>query len=86
MLKGRHAKPPAPAGFGDYKEELDSYVAALRRIISYNHAVFGEYFIGVLTQGNDTKSLKTNEAAASTLPNAAGSTDEGNPSSQSTHE
>lgn len=42
--------PPAPPGFIDFKEELENYTTALKRVIAYNHSVFGDYFLSILTQ------------------------------------
>ncbi|KAM8720988.1 hypothetical protein ACLKA7_006946 [Drosophila subpalustris] len=40
--------PPPPAGFADFEEELVAFIASFRRLVSYNHAVFKEYFIQLL--------------------------------------
>ncbi|KAL9927916.1 T-complex protein 11-like protein 1 [Glossina fuscipes fuscipes] len=42
--------PPPPPGFIDFKGELESYALALRRIIAYNHSVFGDYFSQILNR------------------------------------
>ena len=42
--------PPAPPGYIDFKEELENYTTALKRVIAYNHSVFGDYFLSILTQ------------------------------------
>lgn len=43
--------PPPPAGFADFAEELVAFIASFRRLVSYNHAVFGKYFIQLLAKG-----------------------------------
>lgn len=42
--------PPPPAGFADFGEELVAFIASFRRLVSYNHAVFGEYFVQLLNK------------------------------------
>lgn len=36
--------PPAPPGFAEFQEELESLTMAFRQITSYNYAVFGDYY------------------------------------------
>ncbi|KAH8305339.1 hypothetical protein KR044_006639 [Drosophila immigrans] len=43
--------PPPPSGFADFEEELVAFIASFRRLVSYNHAVFGEYFTQLLGNG-----------------------------------
>lgn len=50
MLRIKTAAPPPPPGFIDFKEELESYAVALRRVIGYNHSVFGDYFSQILNK------------------------------------
>uniref|UniRef100_A0A1A9ULR9 T-complex protein 11-like protein 1 n=1 Tax=Glossina austeni TaxID=7395 RepID=A0A1A9ULR9_GLOAU len=42
--------PPPPPGFIDFKGELESYAIALKRVIAYNHSVFGDYFSQILSK------------------------------------
>uniref|UniRef100_A0A1B0BLH9 T-complex protein 11-like protein 1 n=1 Tax=Glossina palpalis gambiensis TaxID=67801 RepID=A0A1B0BLH9_9MUSC len=50
MLRLKTGSPPPPPGFADFKEELESYAKALRRVIAYNHSVFGDYFLQILNK------------------------------------
>ncbi|XP_075159176.1 T-complex protein 11-like protein 1 isoform X2 [Haematobia irritans] len=49
-LRSKAGLPPPPPGYVDFKDELESYTSALKRVIAYNHSVFGEYFLQILTQ------------------------------------
>lgn len=49
-LRSKSGLPPPPPGYADFKDELENYVTALKRVIAYNHSVFGEYFLNILTQ------------------------------------
>ncbi|EDW78281.1 uncharacterized protein Dwil_GK16258 [Drosophila willistoni] len=49
-LRSNNGIPPPPSGFGDYEEELVAFIASFRRLVSYNHAVFGEHFATVLNR------------------------------------
>ncbi|XP_017093034.2 T-complex protein 11-like protein 2 [Drosophila bipectinata] len=49
-LRSNGSIPPPPAGFVDFQEELVAFIASFRRLVSYNHAVFGEHFHQILSQ------------------------------------
>lgn len=49
-MRSKGGLPPPPPGYIDFKDELESYVTALKRVIAYNHSVFGEYFLQILAQ------------------------------------
>jgi len=55
--------PPPPAGFADYEEELVAFIASFRRLVSYNHAVFGEYFMQLLDKQRSSVETVTDAAA-----------------------
>ncbi|EDV91940.1 T-complex protein 11-like protein 1 [Drosophila grimshawi] len=57
--------PPPPPGFIDYAEELVAFIASFRRLVSYNHAVFGEYFMQLLNKQHSN----TEEPVASSSSN-----------------
>ncbi|XP_017017166.1 T-complex protein 11-like protein 1 [Drosophila kikkawai] len=61
-LRSNGSIPPPPAGFVDYQEELVAFIASFRRLVSYNHAVFGEHFHQIL---NKTMQPQTEEAETS---------------------
>lgn len=56
--------PPPPAGFADFAEELVAFIASFRRLVSYNHAVFGKYFIQLLAKGQAQPSVENAPDAA----------------------
>ncbi|KAH8317446.1 hypothetical protein KR074_005075 [Drosophila pseudoananassae] len=49
-LRSNGSIPPPPAGFVDFQEELVAFIASFRRLVSYNHAVFGEHFQEILSR------------------------------------
>lgn len=49
-MRSKAGLPPPPPGYVDFKDELENYATALKRVIAYNHSVFGEYFLQILTQ------------------------------------
>ncbi|KAH8273528.1 hypothetical protein KR018_010518 [Drosophila ironensis] len=49
-LRSNGSIPPPPAGFVDFQEELVAFIASFRRLVSYNHAVFGEHFHQILSK------------------------------------
>ncbi|XP_067639226.1 T-complex protein 11-like protein 1 isoform X2 [Eurosta solidaginis] len=65
-MRSRAGLPPPPPGYADFKDELEAYCTALKRVIAYNHSVFGEYFMKLLTQQrvttNDTTATAVNAA------------------------
>ncbi|KAH8251133.1 hypothetical protein KR038_005759 [Drosophila bunnanda] len=61
-LRSNGSIPPPPAGFVDYQEELVAFIASFRRLVSYNHAVFGEHFHRIL---NKTMAVEPEGAEAS---------------------
>ncbi|XP_053949078.1 T-complex protein 11-like protein 1 isoform X1 [Anastrepha ludens] len=63
-MRSRAGLPPPPPGYADFKDELEAYCTALKRVIAYNHSVFGEYFMKVLTQQRVTSTDTTTSAAA----------------------
>lgn len=66
-LRSRAGLPPPPPGYADFKDELEAYCTALKRVIAYNHSVFGEYFMRVLTQqpfSSSVATTTTSDAAA----------------------
>ncbi|XP_017048278.1 T-complex protein 11-like protein 1 [Drosophila ficusphila] len=65
-LRSNGSIPPPPAGFVDYQEELVAFIASFRRLVSYNHAVFGEHFHQILDS--------TSAAPESTAPTGSGVT------------
>lgn len=66
-MRSQAGIPPPPPGYTDFKEELESFATALKRVIAYNHSVFGEYFLQVLTQRPvDAKSESAANESAST--------------------
>ncbi|EDV45955.1 T-complex protein 11-like protein 2 [Drosophila erecta] len=67
-LRSNGSIPPPPSGFADYQEELVAFIASFRRLVSYNHAVFGEHFHQIL---NKTLAGEETETAA---PTASGIT------------
>lgn len=62
-LRSNGSIPPPPSGFADYQEELVAFIASFRRLVSYNHAVFGEHFHQIL---NKTLPGEETEATTST--------------------
>ncbi|XP_017064137.1 T-complex protein 11-like protein 2 [Drosophila eugracilis] len=62
-LRSNGSIPPPPAGFADYQEELVAFIASFRRLVSYNHAVFGEHFHQIL---NKTMAGEETESTAAT--------------------
>ncbi|XP_037725670.1 T-complex protein 11-like protein 1 [Drosophila subpulchrella] len=67
-LRSNGSIPPPPAGFVDFQEELVAFIASFRRLVSYNHAVFGEHFHKILN-----KAL-SEEETESTAPTGSGIT------------
>ncbi|XP_020718190.1 T-complex protein 11-like protein 2 isoform X2 [Ceratitis capitata] len=64
-LRSRAGLPPPPPGYADFKDELEAYCTALKRVIAYNHSVFGEYFMKLLTQQRFTNNeVGTSESAS----------------------
>lgn len=57
--------PPPPAGFAEFGEELVAFIASFRRLVSYNHAVFGEYFLQLLSNKQRNSAEPTAEASSS---------------------
>ncbi|XP_023168935.2 T-complex protein 11-like protein 1 [Drosophila hydei] len=57
--------PPPPAGFAEFGEELVAFIASFRRLVSYNHAVFGEYFLQLLNNKQRNSAEPTAEASSS---------------------
>ncbi|KAH8420644.1 hypothetical protein KR009_012419 [Drosophila setifemur] len=47
-LRSNGSIPPPPAGFVEFEGELVAFIASFRRLVSYNHAVFGEHFHQIL--------------------------------------
>ncbi|XP_065363599.1 T-complex protein 11-like protein 1 [Calliphora vicina] len=65
-LRSKAGLPPPPPGYTDFKEELDNFATALKRVIAYNHSVFGEYFLRILTQRQpESTNNDANESASS---------------------
>lgn len=60
-LRSKSGLPPPPPGYADFKEELENYVTALKRVIAYNHSVFGEYFLNILTQRQSSSTINDDE-------------------------
>ena len=59
--------PPPPPGYGDFKDELEAYANALKRVIIYNHSVFGDYFMQLLqVQAKPVAEDANNTAATAT--------------------
>uniref|UniRef100_A0A1I8PQ93 T-complex protein 11-like protein 1 n=1 Tax=Stomoxys calcitrans TaxID=35570 RepID=A0A1I8PQ93_STOCA len=75
-LRSKAGLPPPPPGYVDFKDELESYTTALKRVIGYNHSVFGEYFLQILSQ----RPTEANDESAS-KPSAP-SEDQSTPSQQ----
>ncbi|XP_011205138.2 T-complex protein 11-like protein 1 isoform X1 [Bactrocera dorsalis] len=66
-LRSRAGLPPPPPGYADFQDELEAYTTALKRVIAYNHSVFGEYFMRVLTQqpfASSAATVTTSDAGA----------------------
>lgn len=66
VLGSKSGMPPPPPGYADYQDELQGFAAALRRVILYNHSVFGEYFLEVLT--NQRPVAATSSSNSDSLP------------------
>ncbi|KAH8396017.1 hypothetical protein KR222_001881 [Zaprionus bogoriensis] len=66
--------PPPPAGFTDFEEELVAFIASFRRLVSYNHAVFGKYFMQLLAKGQHSQQQHQQQAGAAE-PTAATAAD-----------
>ncbi|XP_016967787.1 T-complex protein 11-like protein 2 [Drosophila biarmipes] len=66
-LRSNGSIPPPPAGFADFQEELVAFIASFRRLVSYNHAVFGEHFHQILSKG-----MSGGEAESSAAPTGSG--------------
>lgn len=70
-MRSKAGLPPPPPGYVDFKEELETYATALKRVIAYNHSVFAEYFLQILAQrqpevtNNDRSESAANEGASS---------------------
>lgn len=66
-IRSRAGLPPPPPGYADFQDELEAYSTALKRVIAYNHSVFGEYFMRVLTQqpfASSATTVTTSDAVA----------------------
>lgn len=70
-LRSNGSIPPPPSGFADYQEELIAFIASFRRLVSYNHAVFGDYFMQLLNKPNSNQSSEQNETANLTSKSTA---------------
>lgn len=70
-LRSNGSIPPPPAGFVDFQEELVAFIASFRRLVSYNHAVFGEHFHQIL---NKTMNAVPEPEVADTSPTGDGIT------------
>nr|XP_016931741.1 T-complex protein 11-like protein 1 [Drosophila suzukii]XP_016931742.1 T-complex protein 11-like protein 1 [Drosophila suzukii] len=62
-LRSNGSIPPPPSGFVDFQEELVAFIASFRRLVSYNHAVFGEHFHKILN-----KAMGDEETESTTTP------------------
>lgn len=71
-LRSNGSIPPPPAGFVDFQEELVAFIASFRRLVSYNHAVFGEHFHEILSQTVGAVDEASEAAASGTGISAAG--------------
>jgi len=68
-LRSNGSIPPPPSGFVDFQEELVAFIASFRRLVSYNHAVFGEHFHKILN-----KAMGDEETESTTPPTGSGIT------------
>jgi len=68
-LRSNGSIPPPPSGFVDFQEELVAFIASFRRLVSYNHAVFGEHFHKILN-----KAINDEETESTTPPTGSGIT------------
>lgn len=59
-LRSKTGQPPPPLGYLDFEEELTNYATALKRVIVYNHSVFGEYFLQRLSEMSLKKETQGN--------------------------
>lgn len=79
VLGAKAGTPPPPPGYIDYQNELETFAIALRRVILYNHSVFGEYFLQVLTNqrpgvatsatNSESEPQPSTSASSSKIPN-----------------
>ncbi|XP_017483757.1 PREDICTED: T-complex protein 11-like protein 1 isoform X1 [Rhagoletis zephyria] len=69
-MRSRAGLPPPPPGYADFKDELEAYSTALKRVIAYNHSVFGEYFMKILTQPRITNNEATTSDASAAVTRA----------------
>ncbi|XP_037937284.1 T-complex protein 11-like protein 1 [Teleopsis dalmanni] len=58
-MRSNAGLPAPPPGFEHFKDELEAYTTALKRVIKYNHNVFGDYFLKVLTQERQVTETST---------------------------
>ncbi|XP_030567900.1 T-complex protein 11-like protein 1 [Drosophila novamexicana] len=64
--------PPPPAGFADFEEELVAFIASFRRLVGYNHAVFGEYFTQLLNGKQPAVDANNGGSSSTNSSNTAG--------------
>lgn len=85
VLGAKAGTPPPPPGYTNNQDELQAFAIALRRVILYNHSVFGEYFLQVLTNQRpgttetsttSSESLPSTSTASSTAPPSSTNKDE----------
>ncbi|EDW35265.1 GL22407 [Drosophila persimilis] len=65
-LRADNHIPPPPAGFKEFEEELTALISSILRLISYNHAVFGDQFFKILGKTTPSAPESTSEPAAAT--------------------
>ncbi|XP_055910312.1 T-complex protein 11-like protein 1 isoform X2 [Eupeodes corollae] len=84
VLGSKSGTPPPPPGYTDYQDELQAFAVALRRVILYNHSVFGDYFLQVLT--NQRPGAGTSSSNSDSLPSTSAANPSTEPSSQNKDE
>uniref|UniRef100_A0A0K8TRG9 Putative sok1 kinase belonging to the ste20/sps1/gc kinase family n=1 Tax=Tabanus bromius TaxID=304241 RepID=A0A0K8TRG9_TABBR len=68
-----------PPGYTDFKEELENFATAMKRVATYNFSVFGEYYIEVLTNANN-RAASNEPAAATNIPTVQATSSKNNTS------
>ncbi|BFG02937.1 T-complex protein 11-like protein 2 [Drosophila madeirensis] len=63
-LRADNHIPPPPAGFKEFEDELTALISSLLRLITYNHAVFGEQFFKILEKAGASAAESPSEPAA----------------------
>lgn len=75
LVKTGKLVPPAPPGYTDLNDDLQSLASTFKRITVYNYSVFGEHCEKLLDQMSTVRSDSSSAVTASETPNDSPTTD-----------